>query len=409
MLEILPRRPAVRSPGSPRIGTVPDVGGPTATTAAPRIAERPPRLGLAKLSFLALVLLPTLAPFGYLRFVATDEYVSEARFVVRAAADDPIRQLSTEILSLANVLGGPKSNSQDSHIVVGYVRGRTIIDDVGGKPLMMQIYGRRDVDWLSRLSREATFEDVWKHWRRKVSAVLDVPSGIVTVEARAFTREDALELAKRVVAQSEHLVNEISERARMDMLRQAQEELDRARRNVDERREALSSFRNSQEILDPMMSATSIGETATRLLMEKFRIENQIAVMQGARAVESPTLRTLRTQLASIDEQIRKLEAELAGNSQIQRALATKPAGYERLMLELKFAEKLYEIAEGAYKKAMLDAQRQQLYLVPVVQPTLPDEALYPRPVRESLLVFVWLATLWSVVALVVASAMEHR
>lgn len=370
----------------------------------------PFRLGAGSLSFLVLVVLPTIAAGSYLGFIASDEYVSQAELVIRSPSESRLQQLSFNFQSFASALAGPKAATQDAYVVVGYIRGRTVIDDLGGREALRPIYSKNDIDWLSRLEPESAVEDVWKYWQRKVSAVLDVPSGIVTLEVRAFARRDAFDLATRLVDAAEKLVNQISERARADTLRHAETELEEAKHKVDDRLEALMTYRNKQELLDPMMTASSIGETATKLLHEKFRIENQIAVMrQASVSPDAPTMHGLRAQLASVDEQIHKLETQLASDSPGRRVLASQLAGYERLQLELKFSEKLYEIAENAYKQAALEAQRQQLYVVSIVRPTMPQAAAYPRPFLDSLLVFVWLTVLWAIAALTIAGVREHR
>ncbi len=366
-------------------------------------------LGWGLLSFVLAVVVPTAVTAMYLGLVASSEYVAEARLVVRTASDDSLRKMTTDFLSVATMLSGSKSSQQDTHVIVGYIRGRSVIDDLGGKREIERYYSLLGVDWLSRLDKDSSFEDTWSYWKRKVTAVLDVPSGIVTIKARAFSPQDARNLAERLVASSERLVNEISERARGDALGHAQSELLSARRLVDDRRQALSRFRNQQEILDPIMTATAIGETVAELTKEKLKIENQVAVMQGTVSAEAPSLRVLRARLGSIEEQIGKLETRLASASGENAALASQLAGYEHLQLELKFAEKLYEIAESAFKKAQLEAQKQQLYLVPIVRPTLPEEPAYPRPVLDSLLVFVWLTIFWGVAALTIAGIRDHR
>jgi len=362
-------------------------------------------LGILKVSFLGTVVLPTLCSLLYLGLFASKEYVAEARLVVRTASDDSIRKLTSDVLTMASMFSGTRTGEQDTHLVVGYLRGRSVIDDLGGKEAVERIYSKPSIDWFSRLDRESSFEDIWRYWKRRVAAVLDTPSGIVTLDVRAFSPADAKDLAVRLVELSERLVNDVSERARADTLREASTELSKARQRVDERRIALSDFRNKQEVLDPIMSATSIAETVAELVREKLRIENQLTTTP----VNSPATKNLRTQLATVDEQIRRFETQLASDSPSMRVLATQLASYDHLQLELKFAEKLYEIAETAFRRAQLEAQKQQLYLVSVVRPTMPEDDLYPRPFLDSLLVFVWLTVLWSIIVVTVAGIRDHR
>ena len=52
------------------------------------------RLGVLGYSFALLVLLPAVVVFFYLAFIASDEFVSEARFAVRAANETTVSSTS---------------------------------------------------------------------------------------------------------------------------------------------------------------------------------------------------------------------------------------------------------------------------------------------------------------------------
>ena len=374
------------------------------------IHQREPfRLGAAARSFLLLVLLPTVVAVLYLLLVRTPEFVSEAKFVVRTGSEDTLRRFSLDMLVAPSLLSGMKSTSQDTHIVLAYLKSRSAIEDVGGKELLQKIYGGDDIDYLSRLHPGDSVEEISKYWRTKVEAVLDVPSGIITLQVRAYRREDAFLLAERLLALSEKLINEISERSRKDSLEQAQSELLKARTLVDEKRAALAAFRAQNEVLDPSINAVALGSMIANLTKERLALEAQLSTLKNSMGEDSRTVRTVRTQLATLQDQIRTLERQLTNPDEQQRAVATKMSGYEQAQLELKFAEKLSEISETAYHKAFADLQRQQLYLVTLVKPTQPGRSTYPRPFLDGMLTFIWLSALWSVLVLTVAGIVEHR
>jgi capsular polysaccharide transport system permease protein len=54
------------------------------------------------------------------------------------------------------------------------------------------------------------------------------------------------------------------------------------------------------------------------------------------------------------------------------------------------------------------EAQRQQLYLERVVQPSLPDYAQEPRRVRNTVIVFVIGLISWALLVLLVTAVKEH-
>ena len=173
------------------------------------------RLGGLGYSFALLVLLPAVVVFFYLAFIASDEFVSEARFAVRAANETTVSSTS-DLMSMVSSLTGVRSTNQDAFIVIDYVRSRKIIEDLGGTPYVEGYYAKPSIDWISRLPIGETVEDIWTYWRDKVSAIIDTQSNIVTLRVRAYSAEEAQALARKIVARGENLVNQISERSRRD-------------------------------------------------------------------------------------------------------------------------------------------------------------------------------------------------
>jgi capsular polysaccharide transport system permease protein len=364
-------------------------------------------LRLGRTTFLLCVVIPTLLAGFYFCLISSREFVAEARFVIRNANPSPIPQAVGDAMSLVRMLGASSGGTQDAFIVTNYIKGRTIIADLGGKARLEELYARPNIDWWSRLAAESSFEDIWKYWKRKVTATIDTRSGIITLEVRAFTREDANQVAKEIVALSETLVNEISERSRRDALTRAETELHDAQVRLHESRDQLLNFRNQHELLDPKMSAESIGDTLTQLVQEKVELENDLATVAGLTSSNSPNQLLLRSRISNVDKQIADFRAKLAGNK-LDTALSTQLATYESLQLQVRFMERLYEIAEAAYEKSRQELESQQLYVVMVVRPTMPERAIYPRRTLNTLLTFIWSFVLWSIFALAIAGIRDH-
>jgi capsular polysaccharide transport system permease protein len=358
-------------------------------------------------TFLLFVVIPTLLVGFYFCFIASREFIAEARFVIRNANPSPIPQAAGDAMSLVRMLGASSGGTQDAFVVTNYIKGRTIIGDLGGKVRMEELYSRPNIDWWSRLAPESSFEDIWKYWRHKVTAIIDTRSGIITLEVRAFTREDANQVAKEIVALGERLVNEISERSRRDALTRAETELHDAQVRLHESRDQLLNFRNQQQLLDPQMSAQSIGDTLNQLVREKVELENDLATVAGLTSSNAPNQLLLRSRISNVDKQIADFRAKLAGNK-LDTALSTQLATYENLQLQVRFMERLYEIAEAAYEKSRQELESQQLYVVMVVRPTMPERAIYPRRILNTLLTFVWSFVLWSIFALAIAGIRDH-
>ncbi len=364
------------------------------------------RLGLFGMSFLLCVVLPAVLSFLYVVLIASEQFESEARFAVRSPDTKP--SAATDALAVLSTFTGVKSTVQDAFIVADYVRSRTIIEDLGGKNAVHALYARSNVDWLSRLKSDASLEDTLFYWRRKVQVAIDTQSNIVTLRVLAFRREDSKTLAEQIVKRSEALVNEISLRSRRDAYARAETEVQIALQRLGTMRAALLSFRNRASTIDPVASATSVGETLTLLTREKLVLEGNRASLRASMDDNSPTVRFLSTQIESLDKQIAALQSRLTGHVKGLETFAGQLADYEDLKLQSQFAEKLLEIAQAGLERARREQEQQQLYLVTIVQPTTPEEARYPRPFTGPLIVFALCLVIWSMGALVVGSVNDH-
>jgi len=76
--------------------------------------------------------------------------------------------------------------------------------------------------------------------------------------------------------------------------------------------------------------------------------------------------------------------------------------------MQRDFAAKRYEAAAAALESARHEALKQQLYLVRVVEPNLPQAALYPRRWLMLASVFFGALLVYGIGWLIVAGVKEH-
>jgi len=303
--------------------------------------------------------------------------------------------------------GSAKSSFQDSYIVLNYIKSRAIIVDIGGRDYLEKIYSRDGADYFSRLSRGANLEDLLKYWMSRVTASVDTVSGILTVHVEAFQPEDALRLSQDVVRLSEALVNRITLRNRSDAVARDELEVSLSAQKLADARDKLRQFRNENVLIDPASRAAGIGEILGKLTMDRIDLENSMSSFSGSLSSDSPSLRVQKAKLAALDRQIQELKNKLT-DSKSNDTVSAQISTYERLKLDEKFAEAIYTVAQNSYQKARLELEKQQLYLVLVVAPTLPESATYPKVVASSMLLFTSLGVLWAIGALITASINEQ-
>ncbi len=364
----------------------------------PEAGGKPPWL---LISFVVTVILPSVFALLYFAFVATDQYTAEARFAVRSLADDG---------ASGNVDSGlvqMQTASQDAFVITSFIHSSEILKRIEGKVDYRAIFDNPAADYFSRFDPDDSEEAFLKYWSKHVYAYIDGPSGIVTLTVRTFRPEDSVQLVSAIIKESETLVNELSVRAREDMLASFSREVERTGGLYQEALAALNRFQQQSGLLSPAVQAQEAGKLLTGLLAQKLEFESRLFVMQQSAGTDSPTYKQMLLVRQSIDQQIEQIRGQLTGAN--DTSLSNVITSFSRVETDRMVAEQLYEASRRNYDLAFAAALRKGLYLTVFVQPSLPEEALYPKRIMSPLLIFLGLLVFWSTLCLAWASVEDHR
>ncbi len=363
------------------------------------------------LSFLVMVALPAIAATVYFAVIASDEYVSEARFAVHSMAADVVTQgsRSDKATTSNSFMGGLTASSDDAYMVAAYIRSHACVDVVSRTLNLVEMFRRPEADVLSRLQADPSPEELTRYWNGMVSSYVDPPSGIVTVTVSAFRREDALAIVQAILTASEKVANDISARARNDVMVLAQKEVASAEDRMVASLTDMRAFREKAGFIDPKLQAESVGRLLEELIAQRVRLETDYAVSSRAMSPEAPTLQSLKGRLDQLDLQIADEKAKLTSQSKDPKALANLLPKYEELLMRNTFASRLYSLAADGLERARLRAEAQAIYIAVFVPPALPQEAQFPERFSSSLLIALTLFIIWGIVALVAALIEDHR
>ena len=111
---------------------------------------------------------------------------------------------------------------------------------------------------------------------------------------------------------------------------------------------------------------------------------------------------------AALETQLKAEKARIAGATQEASTLNAWVSQFESLTIENEFAQKQLVSAMTALEQARAMALTKTQYIVPIQQPTLPDESRYPRTWIFTLCAFFGFFFLYGMVRLIVASIREH-
>jgi capsular polysaccharide transport system permease protein len=346
------------------------------------------------------VLLPTLIAATYFYGIASPQFVSEARFVVRSRADAP--QVSLGAVLSGAVGGGTTTN--EGHSVRDFLTSHDAVMRTHERLNLVEIWQREEADIVARLRHDEP-ERLTRYYNGMVSAAYDSTTGVVTLRVRSFRPADSKAIADTLLGLSEHLVNSLSERARDDALRIARDEVAIAERRVLDSREALTRFREAQQDLDSAGSAQAAVQTIAQLEGALTAAQADLRERMAFMRPDNTALQTTRNRISALERQI---AAERARRTQGDGALSQQLAAFERLMLEREFADRQLASATTSLETARMEAQRQQLYLARVVAPNLAVHPLYPRKLISVGSIFLGLSVAFGIGWLLVAGMREH-
>lgn len=353
--------------------------------------------------FLITVALPTLVACLYFGVIASDVYISEARFVVR----NPQRQsVSGGLGSLLQGTGFARSQD-DTYSVHDYVLSRDALRELDQQLQVRKAFSSGEIDFINRfpgLSPDDSFEAFFRHYRKYVTIDYDTVSSITTLYVRAYTAEDSRKFNDLLLQMGERLVNNLNTRSRQDLIQVAQKEVQTAEERSKTAAVALSGFRGKQSLFDPDRQSALQLQGVAKLQEEMLAAEAQLAQLRQL-SPDNPQIPSLKSRVDALRKTIASEGSKVAG---ADGSLTSKSAAYDRLQLEKVFAERQLATSLAALESARNEAQRKQLYLERLVQPNLPDKALEPRRIRSVLTVLVLGFVLWGLVSLVVASIKEH-
>ena len=360
------------------------------------------------LSFIAFVIVPAAAAAWYLFWIAGDRSASRTAFSIRSNE----MSAPVEIFGAVTQLGG-SSAITDGQILYDYIGSQPMLERARDALALDDAWNRHPGDWLFALGQDQPVEDVLWHWQRMVDVYLDTATGIVTVEARAFTPDDAQTIAQEVLSASGEMVNRLSEDARSDAVRHAAEELAGAERRLRAVRVKLREFRDLEQEVDPARNAQAALGLVAGLEEEKARAQVRLDSLGGVLDADAPRLRALRREIETLERRIAQERGRIGTGTDAHtpdaRPLSQVVGDFEELVVDREFAEQAYTLALATYEQAQAEARRQSRYLAVHIPPTLSEEAEYPdRPILMATVIALCLAG-WAILMLIAANVRERR
>jgi capsular polysaccharide transport system permease protein len=354
-------------------------------------------------TFIAFVVIPSAVVAIYYAFIASDQYISEARFSVTIAQLPQVdgMQSITGLASIAVV--------RDTQIVTNYITSRAAVEALEKRIALRELYARETIDWWARFDPVKPVEKFVRYWDGKVATSISMPAGIVNLSVRAFSPEDANLIARTVVKLSEELINEQNERIHADAVSATQDDMRRATARLTTARLALERARVDSGLLDTGRAADALGKLLTEVRGQLLTLQGDYTSRTRLISAEAPQMKLAAERIKVLQEQIVELEKRLinpTGDS--TNTVSTMMTRFGELELEKQVAEKLYAGAATSMEAARLLSEQRRMYLNAFVQPSMPEESRAPRRLLITFLFTLAALMCWGAFAGLIAVIRNH-
>jgi capsular polysaccharide transport system permease protein len=353
--------------------------------------------------FVVIVIFPTTCAILYYGLFASDIYVSESEFVINSQ-ENAISAGGIESLLLGS---GLSKSHGDSFEVRDYILSRDALKQLQGRLKLEDIFGRPGTSFIDRypsIIYDRSFEEMYRYYGKHVTVEPDPISSISVLSVRAFTAEDARNINAVLLDLAEQLVNKLNDRSRHDLIQFAQNEVNIASEKAKDAAVALLNYRSKQSVFEPTKQAAIQLEGVAKLHQELITTEAEIAEIRKL-SPENPQIGALE----SSAELLRKTIASESGKvTDPSGSFSARAPQFERLELDQEFADKQLGYALAGLESARAEAQKKQIYLERLTQPSVQDKAMEPKRLRSIFTTFVICLLAFGVASILVASIREH-
>ena len=369
----------------------------------PRQKRRKLRHLLLALSFVLFVGLPTLLAAVYLFTEATDQFHSRTAFAVRSEeAPNPL-----DVIGAFTQTGS--TAAPDSEVLHDYIHSQTLVQEIDDELDVRAMFNLPDGDPYFTFGEDRTIEDLIAYWERMVSVAIDSNTGVIEIEVRAFTAEDARSIAQSIIDRSAELVEDLSRVAREDAMRFTLQDVLKSEERLKEMRRQIREFRTRYQIIDPEANVeiqTGIVSALQSSLAESLiELETIRSYSDG----EDPRIPNIERRIEAIRNQIANERGAVSSQSEDGRSLSEIIGQYEELLVDLEFSQNAYTAALASEEQARIEANRRSRYLAVHIPPTLAEQSLYPQRLVLLFVLLICAFAFWAVLVLIYYNVRDRR
>lgn len=371
------------------------------------------RINWTAITFILAVIVPTILTGLYFAFIASPQYEVETQFAVRGSS-----QSSLNALGLSTLMG-TSAQAGDSYIVTDYIHSQQILQDMRDELGLdaREIYARDSIDFVYKTDASVPLDEFVNYWRDMVNVSFNSTTGNITLQIYAFTPDDAKKIADAILVVAENLVNRLSEESRNQYIGVVNKQVERTESRLANVREQMSQLRQAEQAIDPVSLATMESSIIGSIEEQLASVRTRYRALLDTISKDAPSAKVLERQIVALEAQLAEQKARVGTG--LSKKTGRNPDTttdtvsdvidrFAKLTIEQEFAAKAYSTSLAGLETALVEAQKQERFFATYVTPRIPEIALYPQRILDTMLGFMLFFAVWLIGFFTYKSIKDH-
>lgn len=365
------------------------------------VRRRRRRLTLMIVRLAFFVALPTWLVGYYYNSVATEMYETNSEFVIKKSD------------SSANPMGGLLAGtgfatSQDSITVQGFLTSREALNKLNQDLDFTGHFQSEDIDSIQRLPADATGEDAYKLYKKRVTVGFDPTEGIIRMSVVAATPEASQTFSEALIKYAEVRVDTMSERILRDQMAGAITAYETSEIAIADAQNRVLDLQQKRGVLSAEAEISAQMTLINSLELERETKRLNLAEMKANSRTNTTRINVLEAELTRLVDRIAELRSGMTQSTDSTASLARITGELRVAEADLANRQLMLQTSLQQVENARLEANRQVLYLLQGVTPIAPDVATFPRRFENTLMAFVIFSAIYIMVSLTVSILREQ-
>lgn len=340
----------------------------------------------------------------YYLSIKTELYESRTALIVR----DMSQNTTSSSLGLS-LLGINESSSQlqDSKIVEEYLKSLEVFKMIDEKFNLTQHYKSDDIDFIGRLSSNATVEKVLEYYNNHLNVNYDEISGILNISFSHVEPKRTQEILEFLVENVEFQINEFNRIKAKKELAFVQKEFLTAKKKMEDSSKKLEDYQNKHLLLDPSTQASSSNSILSQLDSQITKKTIEYSTKKNYLNTNSYELLSLKNEINEMKASMKNLKGKLSGNQ--DNRLNKVLFAYEKLKLQSEFDTEVYKNVLIQLETTKIDVMKNNKTLSILSKANLPDGYTYPDKPKVFVTILILTLLLYGIFAMLGSIIRDHK